>query len=106
MKSIYGKCAMAAAAVIVAGAAQANPSETVSVNQYQAIYVRTDGLPAAVARRVTEEAQKGLQPLRQYVQRTKFIHQLDLVSLLMTREQARIAMAQADKPTLVLIARQ
>jgi hypothetical protein len=103
MKSILAKCALAAA---VAGAAQASPVDTVDVNPYQAIYVRTDGLPTAVARRLEEEAQKGLQPLRQYVQRTRFIHQLDLVSLLMTRDQARAAMAQDDTVRLVLIARQ
>jgi hypothetical protein len=106
MKSFYAKCALAAAAAALAGAAQAHPADAVTIDPYQAIYVRTDGLPAAVARRVTEEAQKGMQPLRQYVQRTKFIHQLDLVSLLMTREQARIAKAQDEKATLVLIARQ
>ena len=76
-----------------------------ALNPYQSIYVRTDGLPTAVARRVEEEAQKGLQPLRQYVQRTKFIHQLDLISLLMTREQAQIAMRD-DKARVVLVARQ
>jgi diacylglycerol kinase family enzyme len=106
MKSIFAKCAMAAAAAAVAGATQASPVDTVDVNPYQAIYVRTDGLPTAVARRVEEEARKGLQPLRQYVQRTRFIHQLDLVSLLMTRDQARIAQAQDDTIHLVLIARQ
>ena len=106
MKSIFAKCAMAAAAACVAGAAQASPVDSVDVNPYQAIYVRTDGLPTAVARRVEEEAQKGLQPLRQYVQRTRFIHQLDLVSLLMTRDQARLAMARDEHVHLVLIARQ
>lgn len=106
MKTIYTKCVLAAGAALVAGAAQANPSDTVSVNPYQALYVRTDGLPTAVAKRVSEEAQKGLQPLRQYVQRTRFIHQLDLISLLLTREQAHVAMAQDEKAQLVLIARQ
>jgi hypothetical protein len=106
MKSIYLKCALAAAAAVVAGAAQADPSDAVSVNPYQSIYVRTDGLPTAVARRVEEEAQKGLQPLRQYVQRTKFIHQLDLISLLMTREQVQTAISQDDKIQVVLIAQQ
>jgi diacylglycerol kinase family enzyme len=104
MKSICAKCAMAAAAAALAGAAQASPVDTVNVNPYQSIYVRTDGLPTAVARRVEEEAQKGLQPLRQYVQRTRFIHQLDLVSLLMTRDQALIAMEQGEKVHLVLVA--
>ena len=104
MKTIYTKCVLAAGAALVAGAAQANPSDTVSVNPHQAVYVRTDGLPSGVARRVEQEAQKGLQPLRQYVQRTKFIHQLDLVSLLLTREQAQIAMAEDDKARVVLIA--
>jgi len=106
MKSIFAKCAIAVAAAAVAGAAQASPVDTVDVNPYQAIYVGTDGLPTAAARRLEEEAQKGLQPLRQYVQRTSFIHQLDLVSLLMTRDQARVAMAQDEKVHLVLIARQ
>ena len=105
MKSIFAKCALAAAAAL-AGAAQAGPVDTVDVNPYQAIYVRTDGLPTGVARRVEEEAQKGLQPLRQYVQRTHFIHQLDLVSLLLTRDQARVAMEQDEKIHLVRIARQ
>ena len=106
MKSIRTKCLLAAAAALLAGAAQANPSDTISVNPYQALYVRTDGLPTAVAERVSEEAGKGLQPLRQYVQRTRFIHQLDLIALLMTQEQAQVAMARDDKAQLVLIARQ
>ena len=107
MKTIYLKCALAAAAAAVAGAAQAaDPSDAVNVDQYQPIYVRTDGLPTAVAKRVEEAAQQGLQPLRRYVQRTKFIHQLDLISLLMTRDQAQIAIAQDDKVQLVLVARE
>jgi hypothetical protein len=101
MKPIYLKCTLAAAAALLAGAAQANPSDA---SEYQAVYVRTDGLPTGVAMRIEQEAQKGLQPLRQYVQRTKFIHQLDLISLLMTREQAQIAKAKDDKVQLVLIA--
>ena len=105
MKSIYAKCALAAAAAAIAGAAQANPTGTdsVSVDPYQALYVRTDGLPTAVAQRVEEEAQKGLQPLRQYVQRTKFIHQLDLVSLLLTGKEAYVAKAQNEKVRVVLV---
>lgn len=106
MKSIYLKCALAAAAAVVAGAAQANPSDAAGVDPYQAIYVRTDGLPTAVAQRIEQEARKGLQPLRQYVQRTKFIHQLDLISLLMTHEQAQVAMSRDDKVHVVLIAQQ
>ena len=61
MKSIFAKCALAAAAAAVAGAAQAHPTDAVPVNPYQSIYVRTDGLPQAVAKRVEEEAQKGLR---------------------------------------------
>ena len=106
MKSIFAKCALAAAAAAVVGAAQAHPTDAVSVNPYQSIYVRTDGLPKAVAQRVEEEAQKGLQPLRQYVQRTKFIHQLDLISLLMTHQQAQVAMARDEKVHVVLIAQE
>lgn len=104
MKSIYAKCVLAAAAAAIAGAANARQPE--SVNPFESIYVRTDGLPSAVARRVEEEAQKGLQPLRQYVQRTNFIHQLDLIALLMTREQAQMAMAGDDRVQVVLIAEQ
>lgn len=74
------------------------------LNPFQPIYVRTDGLPQAVARRVEEEAQKGLQPLRQYVQRTKFIHQLDLISLLMTRDQLRTALFQDENVRVVQVA--
>jgi hypothetical protein len=104
MKPIYLKCTLAAAAALVAGAAQANPADAASVDPYAAVYVRTDGLSTAVAARITQEAQKGLRPLRMYVERTKFIHQLDLISLLMTREQAQLAKAQDDKVQLVLIA--
>ena len=104
MKSIYAKCVLAAAAAVIAGAANARQPE--SMNQFESIYVRTDGLPSAVARRVEEEAQKGLQPLRQYVQRTKFIHQLDLIALLMTREQVQTAMSRDDQVQVVLIAEQ
>ncbi len=103
MKSVSLKCALAAAALAVAGAAEAGPADTVDVDPYQALYVRTDGLPTAVAKRVEEEARNGLQPLRQYVQRTKFIHQLDLISLLLTREQARLAMEQ-EKARVVKVA--
>jgi hypothetical protein len=59
------------------------------------VYVRVDGLPAHVATQLERNAAKGLEPLRKYVQRTKFIHQLDLVALLMTPEQARIASRDA-----------
>jgi hypothetical protein len=106
MKSIYTKCLLAAAAAAIAGSAHAQlaPSSVANVND-SPLYVRTDGLPAFVAKRVEEEAGKGLQPLRQYVQRTRFIHQLDLVSMLMTREQAQLAMARDDKAHLVQIAR-
>ena len=105
MKSIYAKCALAAAAAAIAGAAEAGSSgATISLDPYQAIYVRTDGLPQAVAKRLEEEAQKGLQPLRQYVQRTRFIHQLDLISLLVTREQAQLALVQDEKARVVLVA--
>jgi hypothetical protein len=103
MKSTYAKCALAVAAAALAGAVEAHPTDTVSVNPYQSIYVRTDGLPLAVAKRLEEEAQKGLQPLRQYVQRTKFIHQLDLISLLMTQEQAQIAQRQDQNVKVVLV---
>jgi len=103
MKTIQLKCALAALAAALAGAAQAHPTDTVSVNPYQSIYVRTDGLPQGVAKRVQEEAQKGLQPLRQYVQRTKYIHQLDLVSLLMTQEQAQLAQKQDSRVQVVLV---
>ncbi len=103
MKFIFAKCALIAAAA-VAGAAQAREPQAAALDPFQAIYVRTDGLPMAVAQRVEQEAQKGLQPLRQYVQRTKFIHQLDLVSLLMTSEQARLAQAQDDNVHVVQIA--
>src|SRR5258706_9048956 len=106
MNSIHAKCVLAAAAAALAGAAQAQPMDTVAVDPYQSIYVRTDGLPQAVARRVEEEAQKGLRPLRQYGQRTKYIHQLDLIPPLMTREQAQVAMPRDATGNGVLIARQ
>ena len=71
MKSIYVKCVLAVAATAAPGAAHAQQSDAIAVNPYQSIYVRTDGLTSAVAKRVEEEAQKGLQPLRQYVQRNQ-----------------------------------
>jgi hypothetical protein len=43
--------------------------------------------------------------LRQYVQRTKYIHQIDLVTLLMTREQARTLVAGEAGAKLTLIDR-
>ena len=104
MKTFHLKCALAAAAALLAGAAGAQQPEAATLNPFQPIYVRTDGLPQAVARRVEEEAQKGLQPLRRYVQRTKFIHQLDLISLLMTRDQLRTALLQDEKVHVVLLA--
>ena len=106
MKTIYVRCALAAAAAAFAtGAnAQVRVASAPDLNE-SPIYVRTDGLPGAVARRVEEEAQKGLRPLRQYVQRTKYIHQIDLVSLLMTREQARVAVTDDGTVKLVQMAR-
>lgn len=99
------KCAAAALAAALSGTAGAqSPAAAPKLDEYP-VYVRTDGLPTAVAQRVEEEAQKGLRPLRQYVQRTKYIHQLDLVSLLMTREQARLAVVADGTVKLVQIAR-
>jgi hypothetical protein len=68
------------------------------------VFVKIEGLPTYVAQSVEKEASKGLRHLRQYVQRTKFMHQLDLVSLLMTREQARVARAQNPSIQLAAIA--
>ncbi len=106
MKTIYLKCLMAAAAAAFSGGASAESfaSRTPDLSE-SSIYVRTDGLPKALAKRVEAEALKGLRPLRQYVQRTKCIHQLDLISLLMTREQARNLVAQDGTARLTLIAR-
>lgn len=59
----------------------------------------------ALAQRLHAEARKGLRPLRQYVQRTKYIHQIDLVTLLMTREQARTLVAGEAGAKLTLIDR-
>jgi hypothetical protein len=106
MKSICLKCLMAAAAAAFTGGASAASytSRTPDLND-SPIYVRTDGLPKALAKRLEAEALKGLGPLRQYVQRTKYVHQLDLISLLMTREQARTLFAQDGAARLTLITR-
>ncbi|MGZ5039936.1 MAG: hypothetical protein ACXWG1_05570 [Usitatibacter sp.] len=105
MRSIRLKCLMAAAAAVFSGGAAASEAVRVPDLSESPVYVRTDGLPTALARRVEAEAQKGLRPLRQYVQRTRFLHQLDLVSLLVTRDQARALVAGDGTAKLTLIAR-
>ena len=105
MKTIHLQCAIAALAAALAGSANAAERTAAPNLSESPVYVRTDGLPVAVARRLEAEAGKGLRPLRQYVQRTRYIHQLDLVSLLMTREQARLAVIEDGTVKLVKIAR-
>ncbi len=103
--SIRLKCMTAAAAAAFSGAAApAEVSRAPDLGE-QPVYVRTDGLPAALAQRIDAEARKGLRPLRQYVQRTHFIHQLDLITLLMTREQAQRLAARDGNVQLTLIAK-
>jgi len=89
------KCLLVAAAVATAGTVNAQQKETIRIDENTPVYVRVDGLPQHVAKQVERAAAKGLDPLKKYVQRTKFIHQLDLVALLMTPEQARIASRDA-----------
>jgi hypothetical protein len=89
------KCLLVVAAIATAGTVNAQQKATIHVDENTPVYVRVDGLPQHVARQIERAAAKGLDPLSKYVQRTKFIHQLDLVALLMTPEQARIASRDA-----------
>jgi len=89
------KILLALATFAVAGTVQAQKVHAPIViypGDETPVFVRVDALPTHLAQRIEREASKGLKPLRDYVQRTKFMHQLDLVSLLMTREQARVAL--------------
>jgi hypothetical protein len=100
------KFLLALAAVAVAGTVHAQKVHAPIViypGDETPVFVRVDQLPTHLADRIEREAAKGLKPLRDYVQRTKFMHQLDLVALLMTREQARIALRD-EKVRLVRIA--
>src|SRR5512140_1198189 len=105
MRSTRLKCLVAAAAAALSGGGAASEVSRVPDLSESPVYVRTDGLPAPLARRLDAEARKGLRPLRQYVQRTKYIHQIDLVTLLMTREQARTLVARDGNAKLTLIDR-
>ena len=81
MKSMHLKRLLAAVVLAAAG----------SVNAQQVMYaeapvaVDTTGLAPAVAQRVQRAADKGITALRQYVQRTRFIHALYLPDLVMRR---------------------
>ena len=88
------KCLLVVAALATAGTVNAQKMQDSSFDNTP-VYVRVDGLPQHVARQIERAAARGLDPLNKYVQRTKFIHQLDLVVLLMTPEQARIASRDA-----------
>jgi hypothetical protein len=89
------KCLLAVAALATAGTVNAQQRSEDNGYENTPVYVRVDGLPTHVAKQIERAAAKGLDPLAKYVQRTKFIHQLDLVALLMTPEQARIASRDA-----------
>ena len=88
MKPNHMKHVLAALAVAAAGLVNAQqPEESVIVNTY--------GLPTYVAKAVEAKAQKGITPLRQYVQRTSFLHQLNLEALILTPEKAAAMKAEA-----------
>jgi hypothetical protein len=97
MRSINTILAIGAAALALAGTASAREVIYVVPGDPQPVVVRTDKLPAYIARELEAESAKGLAAVRQYVQRTKFMHQLDLIDVLMTPEQAqRVATAEPD----------
>src|SRR5207342_2709311 len=85
------KCLLVVAALATAGTVNAQQKVEDDSLANTPVYVRVDGMPTHVAKQIERAAAKGLDPLNKYVQRTKFIHQLDLVALLMTPEQARLA---------------
>jgi len=100
---LHTKILLAAAAAAFAGTVNAQRSESIYVVADDTpVFVKTEGMPSYLARRVEAEAAKGLQPLRQYVQNTKFIHQLDLVSILLTEKEAKLA--RAENPNIQLAA--
>jgi hypothetical protein len=96
---------LAAAAFAVAGSvsAQQQPQESIVVESGSPLYLRTDGMPAYLAERLEEKAREGLRSLRLYVWRTRMIHQLSLDSILVTREEAEVAVASGEKVHLVAI---
>jgi len=98
MRANYTKYLLAALAVATAGTVNAQqPEEPVIVNTY--------GLPAFVAKNVDAEAQKGITALRQYVQRTSFMHQLNLEALIVTPEKAAAMKAEARELEVQIAAR-
>ena len=104
MKLLRKPLLTAALLVLATGAAAQMPAESIVVRPDTPVFVRTDGLPAFLAERLERESQKGLKPLRDYIERTRFMHQLDLDSVLMTREQARRAAESSKDIRLVEIA--
>jgi hypothetical protein len=104
MKSLTQKCLLAAAAFAVAGSVNAQqPQESIVVESGSPMYLRTDGMAPYLAERLEEKAREGLRSLRLYVWRTRMIHQLSLDSILVTREEADIAVASGEKVHLVAI---
>ena len=94
MKSFHVKCLLAVAALAAAGSVNAQQDNAYAE---EPVAVNTTGLESFVAERVRSEAAKGITPLRQYVQRTKFMHQIDLASIVVTREQAALAKAEQTR---------
>lgn len=104
MNTFVSKLLLSAAALAVAGSVNAQQSQdSIVVDSDSPMYLRTDGLPPYLADRLEEKAHEGLRSLNQYVQRTRMIHQLSLDRILMTREEANIALASSDRVRLVLV---
>ena len=104
MNSIKTRLAIGAVALVLAGTAAAQREAIVVTSDQKPVVVRTDKMPAYLAREIEDESAKGLNALRQYVLRTKFIHQLDLVDVLMTPEQAQMVASAEPNARFVKIA--
>jgi hypothetical protein len=104
MNNLTTKCLLAAAALAVAGSVNAQQAQdSIVVESDSPMYLRTDGLPQYLAERLEQKAREGLRSLNQYVVRTRMIHQLSLDRILVTAEQANVAMASGEKVHLVLV---
>jgi hypothetical protein len=81
---------------LVTAAAFAFSGSVCAQESGQPVAVKVDGLPRHVAERVQEKARQGPAALRQYVQRTRMIHELHYGSLI--RSEVPAALAKAERP--------
>lgn len=90
MNAIVLRSIFAAAALCGSIAVAAEPEAPVKVN--------VDALPAHVAVQVRAHASQGLKPLRDYLERTRFIHQLRIEDVIVKGNPAQVAKQEIAEP--------